>query len=98
MSTFVAIVLGTPAAASSSPLEADGLAASASVTDRHRGRRLRSPACGITRVPPSGATQPFRLNPFAEVADGTRHLLHDRPLWLAVLGISYFWFVGVLLK
>src|ERR1035437_3709431 len=37
----------------------------------------------ITRVPASGAT---------------RHLLHDKPLWLAVLGVSYFWFAGVLLK
>ena len=36
----------------------------------------------------------FRWNPFAEVVDGTRHLLRDRPLWLTVLGISYFWFLG----
>ena len=52
----------------------------------------------ITRVPASGATQPFRWNPFAEIAGSTRHLLHDKPLWLAVLGVSYFWFAGVLLK
>src|SRR6516162_3245610 len=53
---------------------------------------------GITRVPASGATQRFRWNPFAEIGVSTRHLLNDRPLWLAVLGISYFWFAGVLLK
>src|SRR6478672_5491519 len=52
----------------------------------------------ITRVQASGATQPFRWNPFAEIAGSTRHLLHDKPLWLAVLGVSYFWFAGVLLK
>ena len=52
----------------------------------------------ITRVPASGATQPFRWNPFGEIAGSTRHLLHDKPLWLAVLGVSYFWFAGVLLK
>ena len=52
----------------------------------------------ITRVPASGATQPFRWNPFAEISGSTRHLLHDKPLWLAVLGVSYFWFAGVLLK
>ena len=46
----------------------------------------------ITRVPASGATQPFRWNPFGEIAGSTRHLLHDQPLWLAVLGVSYFWF------
>ena len=53
---------------------------------------------GITRVPASGATQRFRWNPFAEIGASTRHILADRPLWLAVLGISYFWFAGVLLK
>jgi acyl-[acyl-carrier-protein]-phospholipid O-acyltransferase/long-chain-fatty-acid--[acyl-carrier-protein] ligase len=53
---------------------------------------------GITRVPASGAKQGFRWNPFGEIAGSTRHLLADRPLWLAVLGVAYFWFAGVLLK
>uniref|UniRef100_Q02BH3 AMP-dependent synthetase and ligase n=1 Tax=Solibacter usitatus (strain Ellin6076) TaxID=234267 RepID=Q02BH3_SOLUE len=53
---------------------------------------------GITRVPASGARQIFRWNPFGEIAGSTRHLLNDKPLWLAVLGVSYFWFAGVLLK
>src|SRR5262249_49074708 len=52
----------------------------------------------ITRVPPSGATDPFRWNPFGEIAENTKHLLRDRPLWLAVLGVAFFWFAGVLLK
>ena len=51
---------------------------------------------GITRVPAAGAKEPFRWNPFSEVAIGTKHLLADRPMWLAVLGISYFWFLGLL--
>ncbi|HEV2446782.1 MAG TPA: acyl-[ACP]--phospholipid O-acyltransferase, partial [Candidatus Sulfopaludibacter sp.] len=51
---------------------------------------------GITRVPAAGAKEPFRWNPFSEVAVGTKHLLADRPMWLAVLGISYFWFLGLL--
>jgi acyl-[acyl-carrier-protein]-phospholipid O-acyltransferase/long-chain-fatty-acid--[acyl-carrier-protein] ligase len=50
----------------------------------------------ITRVPAAGAKEPFRLNPFHEVAIGTKHLLADRPMWLSVLGISYFWFLGLL--
>jgi acyl-[acyl-carrier-protein]-phospholipid O-acyltransferase / long-chain-fatty-acid--[acyl-carrier-protein] ligase len=50
----------------------------------------------ITRVPAAGAREPFRWNPFAEVAIGTKHLLADRPMWLAVMGISYFWFLGLL--
>ena len=52
----------------------------------------------ITRVPPSGSRQPFRLNPFAEVGIGTRVLSEDRSLWLTVLGIAYFWAVAALLQ
>ncbi len=52
----------------------------------------------ITRVPAAGARERLRLNPFAEIVTGTRHLLRDRPLWLAVLGISYFWFLGALFQ
>ncbi|MDP8981287.1 MAG: acyl-[ACP]--phospholipid O-acyltransferase [Acidobacteriota bacterium] len=52
----------------------------------------------ITRVAPSGATAPFKLNPFAEVITGTRHLLKDRPMWLTVIAISYFWFLGALFQ
>jgi acyl-[acyl-carrier-protein]-phospholipid O-acyltransferase/long-chain-fatty-acid--[acyl-carrier-protein] ligase len=52
----------------------------------------------IPRVKPSGATAPFRFNPFGEVITGTRHLLKDRPLWLTVIGISYFWFLGALFQ
>jgi len=52
----------------------------------------------ITPVPPSGAKQSFRWNPFAEVAASTRHLVETRPLWLTVLGICYFWFLGALFK
>ena len=53
---------------------------------------------GIPRVPAAGTTETFRLNPFSEVITGTRHLLRDRALWLTVLGISYFWFLGALFQ
>jgi acyl-[acyl-carrier-protein]-phospholipid O-acyltransferase / long-chain-fatty-acid--[acyl-carrier-protein] ligase len=52
----------------------------------------------ITRVPPSGSKERFQWNPFGEVITGTRHLLKDRPLWLTVIGISYFWFLGALVQ
>jgi acyl-[acyl-carrier-protein]-phospholipid O-acyltransferase/long-chain-fatty-acid--[acyl-carrier-protein] ligase len=52
----------------------------------------------ITRVPAAGAREPFRLNPISEIVTGTRHLLRDRPMWLSVLGISYFWFLGALFQ
>ena len=97
MSTFVAIVVGI---ASGGVLFAVWKAA----PWRIGAATLAIAAIGfatslrITRVRASGATQPFRWNPFGEIAGSTRHLLHDKPLWLAVLGVSYFWFAGVLLK
>ncbi len=52
----------------------------------------------ITRVPAAAVRAPLRLNPFGEIAEGTRHLLRDRPLWLAVMAISYFWFLALLFQ
>jgi acyl-[acyl-carrier-protein]-phospholipid O-acyltransferase/long-chain-fatty-acid--[acyl-carrier-protein] ligase len=53
---------------------------------------------GISRVPASGAAKLLRLNPMGEIIDGLRRLHADRPLWLTVLGISYFWFLGALVQ
>src|SRR6476620_1591395 len=53
---------------------------------------------GITRVPPSGANKPMRLNPMHEVLAGLQRLRQDRPLWLTVIGISFFWFLGALVQ
>jgi acyl-[acyl-carrier-protein]-phospholipid O-acyltransferase/long-chain-fatty-acid--[acyl-carrier-protein] ligase len=53
---------------------------------------------GITRVPPSGANKPMRLNPMHEVLAGLHRLRQDRPLWLTVIGISFFWFLGALVQ
>ncbi|MGH7854504.1 MAG: MFS transporter, partial [Candidatus Binatia bacterium] len=52
----------------------------------------------IARVPPSGAAKLFRLNPFGEIVDGLRRLRREKPLWLTVIGISYFWFLGALVQ
>ena len=46
----------------------------------------------ITPVPGAGAKEPLRLNPLAELTAGTKHLLRDRPLFLAVMANSSFWF------
>ena len=97
MSTFVAIVLG---------IAGGGVLFAVWKAEPGRiGAATLAIACigfaaslRITRVPASGATQPFQWNPFGEIAGSTRHLLHDKPLWLAVLGVSSFWFAGVLLK
>ncbi|MGH7829536.1 MAG: MFS transporter, partial [Candidatus Binatia bacterium] len=37
---------------------------------------------GISRVPPSGARKPFRLNPWAEIGSGIRRLYSEKTLWL----------------
>jgi acyl-[acyl-carrier-protein]-phospholipid O-acyltransferase/long-chain-fatty-acid--[acyl-carrier-protein] ligase len=52
----------------------------------------------ITKVVATPTATPFHFNPFSEVITGTRHLLKDRTLWLTVLGISYFWFLGALFQ
>jgi acyl-[acyl-carrier-protein]-phospholipid O-acyltransferase / long-chain-fatty-acid--[acyl-carrier-protein] ligase len=97
MSTFVAIVLG---------IAGGGIFFSAWKTAAWRIGLLTlaisavgfAASLRIPRVPPAGVKEPFRWNPFGEIAGSTRHLLHDKPLWLAVLGVTYFWFAGVLLK
>ncbi len=52
----------------------------------------------ITRVAAVQPEEPFAWNPFAEIAEGSRRLWADRPMWLAVLAISYFWMLGALLQ
>ncbi len=52
---------------------------------------------GIPKVPPSGSRTPFRWNPFAELGQGLRELRQQPTLWLTVLGITYFWFLGAFL-
>jgi len=97
MSTFVAIVLGT------------SVGTFLFVTWKYRPWNMGlvmvavaatgwAASLGIPRVRPAGGAARFSLNPFAEVVTGTKHLLADRPLWLTVLGISYFWFLGFLFQ
>ena len=97
MSTFVSIVIGIAGGGALFALWNSTPWRMGLVTLAVSGIGLAA-SFGITPVPASGAKQPLRWNPFAEIAGSTRHLLQDRPLWLAVLGIAYFWFAGVLLK
>lgn len=52
----------------------------------------------IPKVAYSGNKKPFRLNPWAEVIAGIRCLYAYKILFLTVLGISYFWFMGAMLQ
>ncbi|MBI3248324.1 MAG: MFS transporter [Deltaproteobacteria bacterium] len=54
---------------------------------------LRVPA-----VPAARARQALQLSPFAEITLGLRRLRSDRTLWMTVISISYFWFLGALMQ
>ena len=53
---------------------------------------------GIPKVKPSGASGPIHWNPFAEIIDGTKRMMSQRTMWLTVVGITFFWFVGALFQ
>jgi acyl-[acyl-carrier-protein]-phospholipid O-acyltransferase/long-chain-fatty-acid--[acyl-carrier-protein] ligase len=97
MSTFVAIVLGI---AGGGVLFAAWKAAAWRIGLVTLAVSLAGFLCSlrITRVAAAGSKEAFRRNPFGEIAASTGALLRDRPLWLAVLGVSWFWLAGVLLK
>src|ERR1700730_13823883 len=52
---------------------------------------------GITRVPAADPTKKFRANPIGDLWVQGLLIRKDRVLWLAVLGNTYFWFLGALL-
>jgi acyl-[acyl-carrier-protein]-phospholipid O-acyltransferase/long-chain-fatty-acid--[acyl-carrier-protein] ligase len=97
MSTFVAIVLGTAIGSflftlwKQEPWKMGLVTIAIAVAGLLTSLR-------IPRVPPSGARQKFAWNPFAEVITGTRSLVRNHPLWLTVMAISYFWFLGALFQ
>ncbi|MGE5220002.1 MAG: acyl-[ACP]--phospholipid O-acyltransferase [Chloroflexota bacterium] len=97
MSTFMAIILGTSAGGAifglwkhNLPLIGLLMIAIAALGS--------AASLKIARVRPSGAAKLFRLNPFGEIVEGLRRLRGTRPLWLTVIGISYFWFLGALVQ
>jgi acyl-[acyl-carrier-protein]-phospholipid O-acyltransferase/long-chain-fatty-acid--[acyl-carrier-protein] ligase len=53
---------------------------------------------GITRVPAADPTKKFHLTSLADVWSPMKVIRGDRVLWLAVLGNTYFFFVGGLLQ
>ena len=53
---------------------------------------------GIPGVRPAARPRPIDLNPWGEIWIGIKSLRRDRVLWLTVIGISYFWFLGSLLQ
>src|SRR6185312_8449872 len=52
---------------------------------------------GISKVPAADPAKLFRANPLGDLWMQLRLIHKDRVLWLAVLGSTYFWFLGALL-
>src|SRR6266567_3388438 len=97
MSTFVAIVLGTAIGTELFTVWRDEPWKMGLVTLAVAVAGLLT-SFKIPRTEGSGSVSPFRPNPFSEVITGVKHLMKDRPLWLTVLAISYFWFLGALFQ
>src|SRR3954469_807001 len=53
---------------------------------------------GIPHVAASAPGRAINRNPWGEIWSGLVTLRRDRVLWLTVIGISYFWFLGSLLQ
>ncbi len=97
MSTFIAIALGISggsflsAAWADEPWKMGGVVLAIAVT----GLLV---SLGITRVKAAHTGARFPINPLSEVIQGTRSFLRDRPVLLAVIGISYLWFLGAMFQ
>jgi len=52
----------------------------------------------IPQVTPATPARRLDRNPWGEIWTGISTLRRDRVLWLTVIGISYFWFLGSLLQ
>ena len=95
LSTFAAIVLGTSVGSflfarwKMEPLVMGGMLLVIAIIGSLTSLFIR-------QVPASGSSLPMQWNPFGEVWAGVRRIHSDRPLWLTVAGISYFWFLGAL--
>ncbi|MGC2118840.1 MAG: MFS transporter [Candidatus Acidiferrales bacterium] len=97
LGTFLAIITGTIAAGY--------------LSDGFRGRQQWSgvifialavfgtlTSLGISRVPVANSVRKFHANFVTEVWREMREIRKDHVLWLAVLGNTYFWFLGGLLQ
>ncbi len=97
LTTFLALISGTVAAA----FMADGFHGH----QQYSGTILIGLAVvgllcslGITRVPVANPTKQFRWNIFGDLWTQVGLIHQDRPLWLAVAGNTYFWFLAALLQ
>ncbi|MDQ7247337.1 acyl-[ACP]--phospholipid O-acyltransferase [Dongia sedimenti] len=97
MSTFLAIIIGTAGGGAlfqffgTHPWSLGGVTIGIAVVGT-----LAS--FGIGRTPLPRHRKPFRLNPLTDSIVAIREVKRNRRLWLTVLGICWFWFLGSLLQ
>lgn len=96
LGTFLAIIAGTVAGAA--------MAERFSGREIYAGYALIALACiglgtsfGIDRVPAAAPEKKFRVNFIGDLWQQIKLMRQDQPLFLAVLGNTYFWFLGSLL-
>jgi acyl-[acyl-carrier-protein]-phospholipid O-acyltransferase/long-chain-fatty-acid--[acyl-carrier-protein] ligase len=97
MSTFVAIVLGTAIGGElfqswrGEPWVTGGVLIVLALIGT-------AASYGIPATNPARAHAPFSINPLAEVTAGVRRLATNRNLFMTVVGLSFFWFLGALIQ
>jgi acyl-[acyl-carrier-protein]-phospholipid O-acyltransferase/long-chain-fatty-acid--[acyl-carrier-protein] ligase len=97
MSTFLAIIIGTWAGGQlyedlgNQPALLGGIVLAIAVIGTIA-------SFGIGTTPAPVVRQPFSWNPLAGIDKGFAQLVGNRRLFLTVLGISWFWFLGSLLQ
>jgi len=96
LGTFLAIIVGTVVGAA--------MAEHFHYHEIYAGYILLTLACiglgtsfGIDRVPPAAPEKRFRANFIGDLWKQIKLMRKDQPLFLAVLGNTYFWFLGSLL-
>jgi acyl-[acyl-carrier-protein]-phospholipid O-acyltransferase/long-chain-fatty-acid--[acyl-carrier-protein] ligase len=96
LGTFLAIIAGTVAGAA--------MAERFAGQEVYAGYSLLALACiglgtsfGIDRVPPASPEKKYRVNFIGDLWQQIKLMRQDQPLFLAVLGNTYFWFLGSLL-
>src|SRR5690606_34423509 len=96
-STFLAIILGAVIGGVLFDRLADAMAV-------YGGILVAVAVCGfvailfVRRTEPAADPRPFTLSPATDIGAGLKALRADRILWLTVLGIGWFWFLGALLQ
>ncbi|HEV8384876.1 MAG TPA: MFS transporter, partial [Candidatus Acidoferrales bacterium] len=97
LTTFLAIILGTVTGASFARIFAGRLAWAGGILVALAVFGYFT-SLGIPRVPPANPAKKFRANLFGDLFEQLRLIRADRVLFLALLGNTYFWFLGALLQ